>query len=89
MCQTYRTKGDFHILHLARGFPSFLITDADVLCETKSLIIIGSMCQFMLLFVSIRIVDMDTKRGVVGVKNPKEPNAPPKEFTFDAVYDWK
>ena len=32
---------------------------------------------------------MDTKRGVVSVANPKEPQAPPKEFTFDSVYDWK
>lgn len=36
-----------------------------------------------------RIVDMDTKRGIVSVGNPKEPQGPPKDFTFDAVYDWK
>lgn len=32
---------------------------------------------------------MDTKRGAVSVKNPNELTAPPKEFTLDAVYDWK
>uniref|UniRef100_A0A7E4ZSY9 Kinesin-like protein n=1 Tax=Panagrellus redivivus TaxID=6233 RepID=A0A7E4ZSY9_PANRE len=33
-----------------------------------------------------RIVTMDTKRGVVEVANPKDPDAPPKTFTFDAIY---
>jgi hypothetical protein len=35
-----------------------------------------------------RIVDMDIPKGIVSVKNPKEPKAPPKEFNFDAVFDW-
>ncbi|KAF6029688.1 KIF3C [Bugula neritina] len=35
-----------------------------------------------------RVVDMDTKRGVVSIRNPKDPSAAPKEFTFDSVYDW-
>ncbi|KAL8614241.1 Kinesin-II 95 kDa subunit [Nucella lapillus] len=36
-----------------------------------------------------RIVDMTVKKGVVEVRNLKEPpNEPPKTFTFDAVYDW-
>lgn len=38
---------------------------------------------------NFRVVDMDTKRGMVTVKNPNEPNGAPKEFTFDSVYDWK
>ncbi|KAH7725450.1 Kinesin [Aphelenchoides avenae] len=33
------------------------------------------------------IVAMDTERGVVEVKNPKEQDSPPKCFTFDAIYD--
>lgn len=39
-----------------------------------------------------RIVEMDTKKGVVEVKNPKGSSSsahePPKTFTFDQVYDW-
>lgn len=35
-----------------------------------------------------RIVDMDTKRGTVDVRNPKETGTSPKQFTFDSVYDW-
>jgi hypothetical protein len=34
-----------------------------------------------------RIVDMDTKNGVVRVRNPKS-GEHPQEFTFDAVFDW-
>ena len=35
-----------------------------------------------------RVVDMDSQRGLVSVRKPgnKEEN---KEFSFDAVYDWK
>lgn len=37
-----------------------------------------------------RIVDMDVKKGVIEVRNPKGPGSePPKTFTFDSVYDWK
>ncbi|KAH9500474.1 Kinesin-like protein kif3b [Bulinus truncatus] len=37
----------------------------------------------------VRVVDMDVKRGVIEVKNPKAGNTePPKKFTFDSVYDW-
>ena len=36
-----------------------------------------------------KIVSIDTKRGVIEIKNPKEPQNPPKNFTFDAVYDEK
>jgi hypothetical protein len=35
---------------------------------------------------------MEVKRGVVTCRNPKErqsSNEPPKQFTFDQVYDWK
>ncbi|KAK3101800.1 hypothetical protein FSP39_006442, partial [Pinctada imbricata] len=36
-----------------------------------------------------RIVDMDSKRGLIEVHNPKNRSSePPKSFTFDAVYDW-
>ena len=35
-------------------------------------------------------VNMDSKRGVVEIRNPKmlEATDPGKTFTFDAVYDW-
>ena len=36
-----------------------------------------------------RVVEMDGKRGHVSLKNPQKPGEPPKEFTFDAIYDWK
>ena len=32
---------------------------------------------------------MDVKRGHVGLKNPNKQGEPLKEFTFDAIYDWK
>ncbi|XP_033752540.1 kinesin-II 95 kDa subunit-like [Pecten maximus] len=36
-----------------------------------------------------RIVEMDVNRGVIMIKNPKGLSTePPKDFTFDAVYDW-
>ncbi|XP_013792004.2 kinesin-II 95 kDa subunit-like [Limulus polyphemus] len=34
-----------------------------------------------------RVVDMFPERGVVEIKNPKNGEVP-KQFTFDAVYDW-
>jgi hypothetical protein len=40
-------------------------------------------------YFTFRIVDMFTDRGVIELKNPKEPGEPPKSFTFDAIYDWK
>lgn len=33
------------------------------------------------------IVNMQTDRGVVELRNPKEPQEPSKTFTFDAIYD--
>lgn len=36
-----------------------------------------------------KIVSMDTQRGVIEVKNPKDLAAPSKSFTFDAIYDEK
>ncbi|VDM96246.1 unnamed protein product [Thelazia callipaeda] len=33
------------------------------------------------------IVDIQTERGVIELHNPQEPDAPPKIFTFDSVYD--
>lgn len=36
-----------------------------------------------------RVVDMDGKLGKVSIRNPKGGKSdPPKEFTFDSVYDW-
>lgn len=36
-----------------------------------------------------RIVDMNTEKGEVSVRNPEaDPREPPKPFTFDQVYDW-
>lgn len=36
-----------------------------------------------------RVVDIDVKKGVIDVRNPKgQAGEPPKTFTFDAVYDW-
>jgi hypothetical protein len=35
-----------------------------------------------------RVVEMDTKRGHVILRNPQR-QGEPKEFTFDAIYDWK
>lgn len=35
-----------------------------------------------------RVVDMDVKRGIIDLKNPAKLNEAPKQFTFDAVYDW-
>ncbi|XP_022094991.1 kinesin-II 95 kDa subunit-like isoform X2 [Acanthaster planci] len=35
-----------------------------------------------------RVVDMDVPRGVVSIRNPKSSLEPPKQFTFDSVYDW-
>jgi hypothetical protein len=39
--------------------------------------------------IEFRCVEMYTDRGEIELKNPKEPNEPPKVFTFDAIYDWK
>ncbi|XP_059177349.1 kinesin-like protein KIF3B [Physella acuta] len=36
-----------------------------------------------------RVVEMDVKKGVIEVKQPKANSSePPKKFTFDSVYDW-
>ena len=33
---------------------------------------------------------MDVPTGTVALHKPKaKPDEPPREFTFDAVYDWK
>ena len=32
---------------------------------------------------------MDVKRGLVDLTNPSKKNDPPRQFTFDSVYDWK
>ena len=41
------------------------------------------------LFCFFRMVDMDVKRGLVTLTNPAKKSDTPKQFTFDAVYDWK
>ena len=33
------------------------------------------------------IIICDTELGTVAIQNPKAPDAKPKKFTFDAVYD--
>lgn len=36
-----------------------------------------------------RVVEMNTKRGTIEIRNPKLPPSDPKKtFTFDTVYDW-
>lgn len=36
-----------------------------------------------------RVVEMDSKRGLVEIRNPNASSRePPKSFTFDCVYDW-
>ena len=35
------------------------------------------------------VVNMDVKRGIVDLKNPSKANETSRQFTFDAVYDWK
>ena len=46
---------------------------------------------FTILFnLNQRCVEMDTKRGVIDIRNPKaQQNEVPKQFSFDAIYDWK
>ena len=36
-----------------------------------------------------RVVDMDVARGMVIIKNPNSTDSNLRDFTFDAVYDWK
>ncbi|XP_065072197.1 kinesin-II 95 kDa subunit-like [Rhopilema esculentum] len=35
-----------------------------------------------------RVVDMNVKKGNVMLRNPSKKEEAPREFTFDAVYDW-
>jgi hypothetical protein len=35
-----------------------------------------------------RVIEMDSNRGVIGIRKPNTTEIA-KEFTFDAVYDWK
>ena len=47
-------------------------------------------CYTKLIMVIVRVVEMDVKRGHVVLHNPtSKTGEPPKEFTFDAIYDWK
>ena len=48
-----------------------------------------SILMLNLYLISIRVVDMDVKRGMVLIRNPMRKEEAPREFTFDAVYDWK
>lgn len=41
------------------------------------------------IIISFSVVNVDSNSGVIEVKNPNEPDQPPKTFTFDAVYDQK
>lgn len=36
-----------------------------------------------------QIVQMDTTKGIVSIRNPADAKAAPKDFGFDAVFDWK
>ena len=36
-----------------------------------------------------RVIDMDVKRGAVSIRKPGGSQDVPKEFFYDAVYDWK
>ena len=36
-----------------------------------------------------RVVDMDVARGMVILRNPNNNDGNLRDFTFDAVYDWK
>ena len=37
-----------------------------------------------------RVVEMNTKKGTIEIRNPKVSKSDPlKKFTFDTVYDWK
>ena len=37
-----------------------------------------------------RIIDMEVNKGVILIRNPKLGGSEaPRNFTFDAVYDWK
>ena len=45
---------------------------------------------FVCVCVFFRVVDMHISRGVIVLINPKATaNEAKREFTFDAVYDWK
>jgi len=35
-----------------------------------------------------RVVDMEVRKGMVLIRNPSRKEEAPREFTFDAVYDW-
>jgi len=34
------------------------------------------------------IVKMDVKLGQISIRNPKNKSEPPRQFTFDSIYDW-
>ena len=43
----------------------------------------------MCVVIYLRVVDMNVKKGNVMLRNPSKKEEGPREFTFDAVYDWK
>ena len=46
--------------------------------------------QHYFVFYFNRIVDMDVPRGCIKITNPKTRHGEqPREFTYDAIYDWK
>ena len=51
---------------------------------------VGHKIDYTQSFFSIRVVDIDVARGAIMLTNPKaRPDEQKREFTFDAVYDWK
>ena len=46
-------------------------------------------CVLLECFYPFRVVDMDVARGMVIIKNPNSTDSNLRDFTFDAVYDWK
>lgn len=47
----------------------------------------GEVLIFLLLHLCTRVVDMNTDRGEVFLKNPKNTSEDPRKFTFDKVFD--
>ena len=45
---------------------------------------VGLITPFTAIF---RILEIDSKRGHITLRNPKKKDEDPREYTFDAVYD--
>ena len=46
---------------------------------------ISILCELYLFFLQ-SVIFMDNRTYACSIQNPNEPNAPPKNFTFDGVY---